>query len=43
MFAGDVEVDEVLTKDDVGDAISIICNLLDITKGNRKALSFRVA
>lgn len=33
MFAGDVEVDEVLTNNDVGDAITIISHLAD-TKGN---------
>lgn len=43
MFAGDVEVDEVLTKNDVGNSVTIISHLVDKPKIDNltsKSLSF---
>lgn len=40
MFAGDVEVDEVLANDDVGDTITIISNLKVEEVGSVWSLTF---
>lgn len=38
-FAGNVEVDEVLTNNDIGDTITIISHLVDARKKNKLVIS----